>query len=93
MQIAPISQLVAYQAAFASSMQALGLETAERLITALSGGPDSTALACLANRYARSHGKDHQAVIVNHNIRPGATNEALRVNQRMKERGITSRIL
>ena len=69
MQIAPSSRLVSYHTAFASSMQALGLETAERFITALSGGPDSTALACLADFYARSHGKHHRAVIVNHNIR------------------------
>ena len=93
MQIAPISRLVSYQAAFASSMRALNLETADRFITALSGGPDSTALACLADFYARSHGKLHQAVIVNHNIRPNAYSEAVRVSQRMKSRAIASQIL
>jgi tRNA(Ile)-lysidine synthase len=92
-QIAPTSQLAAYEAAFASSMRALHLESATRFITALSGGPDSTALACLADLYARSHGKDHQAVIVNHNIRPNATSEAVRVSQRMKNRAIASQIL
>ena len=91
--IAPISRLPAYEAAFASSMRALDLETANRFITALSGGPDSTALACLADFYARSHGKHHQAVIVNHNIRPNATVEAVRVSQRVKNRGIDSQIL
>ena len=69
-QIAQTSRLAAYEAAFASSMRALSLENADRFITALSGGPDSTALACLADLYARSHGKDHMAVIVNHNMRP-----------------------
>ena len=93
MQIAPSSRLVAYQDAFASSMRALNLDTADSFITALSGGPDSTALACLADFYARSHGKHHQAVIVNHNIRPNATIEAARVSQRMKNRAITSQIL
>ena len=93
MQIAPTSRLVAYQAAFASSMRALDLETTDRFITALSGGPDSTALACLAEFYARSYGKHHQAVIVNHNIRPNATNEAVRISQRMKSRAIASQIL
>ena len=93
MQIAQISRIADYQAAFASSMRALNLETANRLITALSGGPDSTALACLADLYARAHGKEHQAVIVNHNIRPDATAEAARVSQRMKKRAITSQIL
>ena len=92
-QIAQTRRLAAYEAAFASSMRALNLENADRLITALSGGPDSTALACLADLYARSRGKDHQAVIVNHNIRSDATSEAVRVSQRMKNRGIASQIL
>ena len=92
-QIAQTSRLASYEAAFASSMRALNLENADRFITALSGGPDSTALACLADLYARSHGKDHQAVIVNHNIRPDAANEAVRVSQRMKNRAIASQIL
>ena len=74
-------------------MRALNLETSDRFITALSGGPDSTALACLADLYSRSNGKDHLAVIVNHNIRPDATNEAVRVSQRMKNRAIASQIL
>ena len=91
--IAPSSRLVAYQAAFDSSMRALGLETADRFITALSGGPDSTALACLADLYARSHRKHHQAVIVDHNIRPDAPIEAARVSRRMKNRAIATQIL
>ena len=54
---------------------------------------DSTALACLANLYAQSRGKDHMAVIVNHNIRPDAAKEAVRVSQRMKNRAIACQIL
>ena len=92
-QIARINRIADYQTAFASSMRALNLGTANRLITALSGGPDSTALACLADLYAQSNGKEHQAVIVNHNIRPEATAEAVRVSQRMQKRAITSHIL
>ncbi len=91
--IVPNNHLAAYEAAFASSMQALDLDTSERFMTACSGGPDSTALACLADLYARSHDKHHQAVIVNHNIRHDATSEALRVSQRMKDRDIASQIL
>ena len=92
-QIAQTSRLAAYEAAFASRMRALNLENEDRFITALSGGPDSTALACLADLYARVHGKEHQAVIVNHNIRPDAAKEAVRVSQRMKNRAIDSQIL
>ena len=92
-QIAQTSRLAAYQAAFAASIKALDLEAAPRFITALSGGPHSTALACLADLYARSHCKDHEAIIVNHNIRPDATEEAVRVRQRMKNLAIASQII
>ena len=92
-QTAQTSRLATYEAAFALSMRALNLENADRFITALSGGPDSMALAYLADLYARSDGKDHQAVIVNHNIRPDAGDEAVRVCQRMKNLAIASQIL
>ena len=61
-----------YDSAFARVMQELNINAAPALVTALSGGSDSSALACLADRYAKSHGKTHHAVIVNHNIRKDA---------------------
>ena len=92
-QTAPTSRLTVHEAAFAANIQALNLEPTNCFITALSGGPDSTALACLADRYARSRGKDHTAVIVNHNIRPDAAAEAVCVRERMEKRGIATQIL
>ena len=59
----------------------------------LSGGPDSSALACLADRYARSCGSAHHAIIVNHNIRSETTGEAERVRQRMHARAIATQIV
>ncbi|NCF48012.1 MAG: tRNA lysidine(34) synthetase TilS [Bacteroidetes bacterium] len=92
-QTAPSSRLAAYDAAFARDMQALQLASNSVFITALSGGPDSTALACLADRYARSCGAAHQAIIVNHNIRSDAADEAERVCQRMLARAIATQIV
>jgi len=92
-QTAQTDQLTHYDAAFAAAMRALRLDTAPVLISALSGGPDSSALACLAERYAVASGKQHFAVIVNHAIRPGSTGEAARVQQRMAARSLAATVV
>ena len=92
-QTAQNNRLVSYDAAFAREIQALKFANTTSLVTALSGGPDSTALACLAERYARSHGVEHQAIIVNHNLRSNSAIEAERVCKRMQDRSITAEIL
>ena len=74
-------------------MHALQLANSAVFITALSGGPDSSALACLTDRFARSYGYAHHAIIVNHNIRSETTGEAERVRQRMHARAIATQIL
>jgi tRNA(Ile)-lysidine synthase len=58
------------------------------LLTALSGGPDSTALALLAEHYARQRNIRHQAVIVDHGLRHESAIEASRVAARMQDFGI-----
>ena len=63
------------------------------LFTALSGGPDSTALAWLAQAYAIRHGLRHTALIVDHGIRADSTAEAVRVADRMRCRGMQVEIL
>ncbi len=40
------------------------------LITALSGGPDSTALALLADDFARARGYNHHCIVIDHALRP-----------------------
>ncbi len=92
-QAAKTDQSCDYDAAFAREMFALQLDLAPVLITGLSGGPDSTALACLANFYAKSRGKQHFAVIVNHGIRSEAASEAERVQLRMAGRSIFTKIV
>ncbi|MGB1872962.1 MAG: tRNA lysidine(34) synthetase TilS [Candidatus Puniceispirillaceae bacterium] len=67
--------------------------TPPRLFTALSGGPDSTALACLAEEYAANHGLRHTALIVDHRIRGDSAAEARRVADRMRRRDVAVEIL
>lgn len=62
------------------------------LITALSGGPDSTALALLASSYASTHDIPHNCVIVNHGLREDAGSEAETVATRMQAMGIACTI-
>lgn len=63
------------------------------LFTALSGGPDSTALACLAQDFATRHGLRHSALIVDHRIRDDSTAEAHRVAGRMHRLGVMAEVL
>ena len=68
-------------------------ESPTHFFTALSGGPDSTALACLAQDYATRHDLRHTALIVDHRIRDDSTAEAHRVAGRMHRLGITVEVL
>ena len=58
------------------------------LLTAFSGGPDSTALVLLAEQYARQRGISHQAILIDHGLRPDSADEASRVATRMRHFGI-----
>ncbi len=58
------------------------------LLTALSGGADSTALALLAEQYAQQTDISHRAIVVDHGLRSGSTEEARRVVKRMQHFGI-----
>ena len=77
---------------------ALGLFAGRRacqsrpLITCLSGGADSSALALLAEDHARRTSRQHSAIIIDHGIRPAAAYEAARTAQRMQDRGIAATI-
>ena len=58
------------------------------LLTAFSGGPDSTALVLLAEQYARQRGVSHQVVLIDHGLRNDSADEASRVATRMRHFGI-----
>ena len=87
------SPIAAFDASFAAVLAGLGLDQCKGYVTALSGGPDSTALALLSQRYADSAGKHHHAVIVDHGLRVGSGNEAKRVQTRLRRFGIASDII
>lgn len=62
------------------------------LISAVSGGPDSFALALIAQDYARRTGTAHRAVIIDHRLRCDSAQEAQAVAQRLRDRSITVEI-
>ena len=63
------------------------------LFTAVSGGADSLSLAHIAQQYADRHGLAHMALVVNHNIRPEAHNEALAVMAELARHDIRAELL
>jgi tRNA(Ile)-lysidine synthase len=69
------------------------LEDCPRLVLAVSGGPDSTALMALAARWRASlrRGPRLLAVTVDHGLRPGTAREARAVKQLAKKIGVEHR--
>jgi tRNA(Ile)-lysidine synthase len=70
-----------------------GFETRPFIAAATSGGPDSLALAMLADRWARARGGVAWAVTVDHGLRPESGAEARRVGTWLGARGIPHAIL
>ena len=81
-------------AEFAALLDALGpFEARPRLAVAVSGGPDSSALALLTHGWARAREGAVLALIVDHGLRPESTAEATAVARRLAAAGLTARIL
>jgi tRNA(Ile)-lysidine synthase len=81
-------------AEFAASLATLAsFEASPFLAVAVSGGPDSLALALLADRWARERGGEICAVIVDHGLRPESGDEARRVGAWLGARGIRHEVL
>lgn len=79
---------------FAGRLEPLGpFEPSPHLAVAVSGGPDSMALALLATTWVSERGGTVLALIVDHRIRPESTPEAATVAERLTARNIPSRIL
>jgi len=75
-------------------MGSLGpFELAPRLAAAVSGGPDSMALALLAATWARERGGSLLALIVDHGLRAEAAAEAAEAARRLATQGMAARIL
>jgi len=79
---------------FAAWMQPLGpFGQQPRLAAGVSGGPHSLALAFLAHRWVAARGGSLLALIVDHGLRPGSADEAVRVRDRLTGVGIAARVL
>lgn len=78
----------------AARLDRLGpFERPPRLAIAVSGGPDSLALALLARDWARARGGSVRALHVDHGLRPGSAAEAARVAGWLAAHGVPCRIL
>lgn len=79
---------------FASSLTALAqFEGSPFLAVAVSGGPDSLALAILADRWARQRGGEICALTVDHRLRPESGNEIRRLAAWLAARAIRHEVL
>ena len=65
----------------------------ENFVVAVSGGPDSLALAFLAKIYSLKKKLKSKFFIVDHKLRPESTKEALIIKRLLKRTFITSKIL
>ncbi|MDD2705025.1 MAG: tRNA lysidine(34) synthetase TilS [Acidocella sp.] len=82
------------EADFAAALARLGpFGASPRLAVAVSGGADSSALALLAQGWAKAHGGSILALIVDHGLRAESADEAALTASRLAARGIQSRIL
>jgi len=81
-------------AEFAPLLERLGpFEQQPRLAAAVSGGPDSMALAFLTDGWARRRGGSVLALVIDHALRPESAAEALLTARRLGASGIEARIL
>ena len=69
------------------------LDILENFAVAVSGGPDSLALAFLAKIYSLKNNLKVKFFIVNHNLRNDSTLEALKVQKILKRHSIDTKIL
>jgi tRNA(Ile)-lysidine synthase len=81
-------------AEFAVALAALAhFETSPFLAVAVSGGPDSLALAILADRWARERSGEIHAVTVDHRLRAGSGAEIRRLQGWLSARAIRHEVL
>ena len=79
---------------FAASLASLArFERPPFLAIAVSGGPDSLALAILAERWARERGGEVRALTVDHQLRPESAEEIRRLGAWLSARAIRHDVL
>ena len=80
---------------FLSQIEATSLwhRRTHTLLTALSGGPDSLALALIAERVATAQNIPHKALIIDHGLRDNSSEEASNIQAQMRIRGMSAEVL
>src|SRR5271165_7668547 len=79
---------------FADRVDRLGFFESDPLVAvAVSGGPDSLALAILADRWARRRGGEACALTVDHRLRPESGDEIRRLGAWLSVRAIRHEVL
>lgn len=81
------------RAVFEKAMKSFGFPNGEKIAVAVSGGADSTALCLLAREFIRQNGGEILALIVDHGLRPCSARQARLTAERLKQKGISSRLL
>lgn len=79
---------------FAALMRPLGpFGPAPPMVAGVSGGPDSLALALLADAWARARGGRLTAIICDHGLRPGSAADAAAAAAMLEARGIAHAVV
>jgi len=78
---------------FSNFKSKLNLTNKKKFVVALSGGPDSLALAALSKAYTYCYKSKFYYVLINHNIRKNSLQEAKKVKNLLKKKHINLKII
>ena len=78
---------------FSNFKNKLNLTNKKKFVVAVSGGPDSLALAALSKAYTYCYKSKFHYVLINHNIRKNSLQEAKKVKNLLKKKQINLKII
>ena len=78
---------------FSNFKKRVNLTNKKKFVVAVSGGPDSLALAALTKAYTYFHKSKFFYILINHNIRRNSSQEAKKVKNLLKKKQIKLKII